>query len=633
MAKSYYKYKERDSDPVDYAGMSEDLSKGVMDVVTGINEKTDKLTADVRKAKGAAEDGGGASTSKKTGTSSTSDGGEGDYDIPMTQERDVNGVLIDISSQGSNKGLEFKNLYDSGQISGYEYKKKREALRNTFSTLKEASVAIQLMAKATSDGVKGNTIDAIQQLEFKQLMSYNFTDPRVKIEVDDDGVGWMYRVDEKGVTIPQTKKTIDQIKNMAIQQYPSYDLQGNVDQIVGNLGKTLEKVGRGGKSTEDLLKYEPIGNSVNGGVMTPIDLINDYATGLTDNDLASILTAQLGSKYEAVNDPYMSVTVDANGDEVNDQYKILYQKDDASSGVGSKIAKLTPEQRVAAEEFVKREVLSRFNVTEAAPKGLSDTERKAREEKGKNIDAVKADVNNLKKIFEGKSEAEVGQALSTYSEQLAQLVPDEKTDEFIRAEVTGVGDNRSIQIIYKDANGKLKSKPVVTKIPSNLQDFIDAAGPNITGNSNLLTLRKEAMGDIKDPSSLVRGDAGGSYEIKTLSGGSQEILDWDTVFPTLTEVGWYMKDSTRDANSIKRVESFSDNSEITGFDYSVDKGVLKMSLKGLGDLSIDLKGKNANQIQAEIDLNLNRIHKAATTGTPLSGAQEPSTNPADKKFG
>ncbi len=50
-------------------------------------------------------------------------------------------------------------------------------------------------------------------------------------------------------------------------------------------------------TTEELLKREPIMNSVNGGVITPMDVIDDYANGLEDDDLASILMSQLGSDY------------------------------------------------------------------------------------------------------------------------------------------------------------------------------------------------------------------------------------------------------------------------------------------------------------------------------------------------
>ena len=50
MAKTYYKYKKRDS-TVDYSSGVKELSEGLMSTVSGLEEKADKFAGDVGEAK------------------------------------------------------------------------------------------------------------------------------------------------------------------------------------------------------------------------------------------------------------------------------------------------------------------------------------------------------------------------------------------------------------------------------------------------------------------------------------------------------------------------------------------------------------------------------------------------------
>jgi len=644
MAKSYYKYKERDPNAIDYAGASKELSGGLMDVVTGIEADADKLTDDIRKARSTAEDGGGTSTSKKAGAStSKKDGtGDGDHDVPMTDDLDVNTVLLGLVDKGAAFGLKLKNDHDNGIIGDLAYKQKNEALAATFKTMKEVSVGAQILAKETADGMADGSIDQIQQLDFQELISYNLTDSRVKIDIDENGVGYAYRVDDKGVMIPQTKKTMNQLKNLTQQRFPAYDLQGNVDQIVTNVGKALSTLGGKNKTTYDLLQNEKLSGSVNGGYVTSMMLIDDFATGLTDTELASILTAQLGSKYKPVNDPYMSVTVDANGVEVNDQYKILYEKNSSLSGVSAKVAKLTPEQRKAGEDFVQREVLARFNVEKpAAAKPMSDAERKAAEDRDKNIKAAKLDITYLRKIFEAKTPEEVSQVLARYSNQLIDLIPEtERTgSEFIRAEAVGTGDNRTINVVFKDKYGTIKSRPAGVEIPDNFQDFVDSGGVLITGNNNLRTLREEAMAEISDPSSLVRGDKGGVYEITVLEENIPAFKSAVTLAKVDSIIEKELDDDSYWINS--PYSDMKDTAEqvfaAMGFeDYTIseDGDNILISVEGYDIPAFDTK-KNENRDHSkrrgEFKRHLSDIYTALTTGKKVGGSGKPADNVENSK--
>ena len=639
MAKSYYKYKERDPNAIDYAGASKELSGGLMDVVTGIEADADKLTDDIRKARSAAEDGGGTSTSKKAGAStSKKDGtGDGDHDVPMTDNLDVNTVLLGLVDKGAAFGLRLKNDHDNGIIGDLAYKQKNEAITATFKALKEVSVGAQILAKETAEGMADGSIDQIQQLDFQELISYTLTDQRVKIDIDEDGVGYAYRVDDKGVMIPQTKKTLNQLRNLTQQRFPAYDLQGNVKTIVDNVGEALSTLGGKNKTTYDLLQNEKLSVSVNGGYVTSMNLIDDFATGLTDTQLASILTAQLGSKYKPVNDPYMSVTEDANGVEVNDQYKILYEKDSSLSGVSAKVAKLTPEQRKAGEDFVQREVLARFNVEKpAAAKPMSDAEREAREERGKNIDVVKADVNNLKKIFEAKSEDEVAEALSAFAPNVIKNLP--KNSEFMRLESAGKGGG--IYLIYKDAYGKTVSMPIVVKIPDNFQAFVDEGGEKLTGNPNLLSLREESGVGANDQK---KGDLGGTYKIDVLEENipafkSAVKLDvaMDAVMSGLDDWSYANMGNAYEDMSESAAKMFK-KMEFTDYTISQDGDNILISVDGHDIPAFNMAktddetftGNKHDKRRGDFKRHMSDIYTALTTGKKMVVTDKPDGKPDD----
>ena len=309
MAKTYYKYKDR-GQTIDYAGISKDFSQGIMETVTGMERKADEFSEEVRKAQEQVKKDVEDRFKQKRKAEGRSVTGEGDYkidlgeyDLPMGGERDANTVFVGLSTEAADKALEFKRQYQAQKLSPNEYLQKKNALDRTFRLMKESAVSMNKLAEETSVGLKDGTIDPTQQLAFQELMSYNFTDPRVKIEIGDDGVGYMYRVDDKGNELPRTRRSIDQYRNMSIQRYEAYDFDSNSSDIVDKLGKTLETLGRRGMTTEELLKREPIMDSVNGGTLTPMDIIDDYAEGLDEDELASILMGQLGSQYSPTFNP------------------------------------------------------------------------------------------------------------------------------------------------------------------------------------------------------------------------------------------------------------------------------------------------------------------------------------------
>jgi len=603
MAKTYYKYKER-GQQVDYAEISRNFSQGIMDTVTGIKKEADEFSDEVKAAQEAVK----KDTEERVKEKRTSKGkgatGKGDYgievgayDIPMTIERDVNSVFVDLSTQAANRGLEFKRDRDSQKISDPDYKLKKNALDNTFNVLKQASVGINKLAEETAAGMKDGTADPTQQLAFQELMSYNFTDPRVKIEIGDDGVGFMYRVDDKGKELPRTRRTVSQLRNMAMQRYPSYDFDGNSTAIVTKLGKTLETLGRRGMTTEELLKREPIGNSVNGGETTPMDLIDDYADGLEEDELASILMGQLGSKFKPTFNPEVAFSTDADGNVTYDQSKILFVPKNLASGVNKNTAQLTDEQKERAIEFVRMDILSQFNVKPAAAYKPSDSERK----ESKRKDALILDVNRMRELFEGDS-ALKNQVLSTYSEGLKS-----KYTGFSSATVEG----DELVIVYKDDKGYGKTDR--HPLPNDFTEFVKTIGPIVTGQSSLLEVLEGA-----DKPSGGRKKEKGSFEVEEEEYFGQPSLDSKTRQTFLDAVDVAVKKVPKGLMT-RESKTFTEYGNklkgalggIKGLTVDVDNsGVLTMSVENLGTyppIQLDEESETMETVKSAVKTMLERV--------------------------
>ena len=616
MAKTYYKYKER-GQQVDYAEISRNFSQGIMDTVTGIKKEADEFSDEVKAAQEAVK----KDTEERVKEKRTSKGkgatGKGDYgievgayDIPMTIERDVNSVFVDLSTQAANRGLEFKRDRDSQKISDSDYKLKKNALDNTFNVLKQASVGINKLAEDTAAGIKDGTADPTQQLAFQELMSYNFTDPRVKIEIGDDGIGSMYRVDDEGEELPNTRRTVSQLRNMAMQRYPSYDFDGNADAIVTKLGKTLETLGRRGMTNEELLKREPIANSVNGGEITPMDMIDDYADGLEEDELASILMGQLGSKFKPTFNREVAFSTDADGNVTYDQSKILFVPQNLASGVNKNTAQLTDEQKERAIEFVRMDILSQFNVNPAAAYKPSDSDIKAREGK-RNAENT---MNRMRDFFEG-STSEREEVLTTYIKETQGIIP--KGGTFNKVEV--IGDKLFIRYTDKERNPTEFPKGGIV-IPDNLEDFVKTIGPVLTGNKDLHSLLKGSGVDFTSEKGKGTGDA--AFEVGTEEYKGQELVDYATTIATLPQLdsSYNVFGNIRD-DAKNVVKSFIEGAGIKDADYSVSQNILTISVDGLGSVDVDLTGSteaDVKIVKENLSKALKKVHDAVSQGKKLS---------------
>ena len=640
MAKTYYKYKDR-GQQVDYAGISKDFSQGIMDTVTGIKKEADEFSDEVKDAQKEVKKDVEERFKEKRKAAGKSVTGEGDYkielgeyDVPMGGERDANTVFVGLSTTASDRALEFKREYDSQKISANEYLQKKNALDRTFRVMKESAVGMNKLAEETATGLKDGTIDPTQQLAFQELMSYNFTDPRVKIEIGDDGAGYMYRVDDKGKELPRSRKTINEYRNMALQRYDSYDFDGNATEIVTKLGKTLETLGRRGMTTEELLKREPIMNSVNGGVITPMDVIDDYANGLEDDDLASILMGQLGSKFKPTFNPEESVIEDASGNFTDDQSKILFVKRDLASGVNKKTAQLTDEQRERAREFVKRDILTQFNVNPAATTSSRDTEADKKRQSA--ADAALEETTRLWNLFTG-DEAKKAEVMDVYRPSIEALLGKGNYGGY------DITDNEII--LYQRTKDGLE--PRVIDIPSDFKSFVDLASTNFGLSKNLDEMYNKSTSGIEgfDPAAQYKKanvEKRPSIIYKPTKTIEDAVDDLEGALDQITSsYGYYSSDEITagkiGVDAARGAKSYLTNIGLTK--AIVEKGdgnSVKITLDGVTPKSGVIVKLTETKKGAKSDLGtaLKAIHDAAgmgqlVTGYPTAEDDDPKPNPAN----
>jgi hypothetical protein len=657
---TYYGYKRGDNTKiVDWASVSSKLTTDLGEIEKDRADERQKIEGEIAAAN------------------------ESINEMPVGNYESINNFVLGAANSAAEKLRVQSTLMKNGQLKPSQFASFRQNVMDGIGGYKKVAETYnktmdELVARQQSRDA--GVLEAYEA-EFMQ----NMADLSNTISVIDEKTGMVINAPKLPNGMPDMKNAmpVRDMQNLAHQKYDRFDIDKNLDPIVAKYGKDIQVIKKGSVLTRSSILQRTF--SSGGTSVLPATDVQKMAgmtyddfrdpanqqwtaslaskirsmsgadalwaktgkagsvNGLSDAELLAgfvessstdVLTAKLGNSEKT-----MSEVIDDTILQYNDEQlaSVLFDYDQTHKptqdpaqrdadperfiliGKDGRLAnrlspELTDDQKEKARATIKEQLLTKLDLVETPMADRAPSQPSAAQVKrGEAITEAHGDANLMVKLFKG-NDAERSEVLASYSRKLLESGGDLS---FRGAKI----ENDQLVITRVDKKGKVYDESPVD-LPDNVKDFITTIGPKLTGNSNLVDLYNEAIKGVD--TSGDKGSGAGEFSIKEREDFSQEILDWDVVAPTLTEVGWYVKDNTRDANSIKRVESFSDNSDITGFDYSVDKGVLKMSLKGLGGLSIDLKGKNANQIQAEIDLNLKRIHKAATTGTPLSGG--PTTN-------
>ena len=626
MAKTYYKYAKRETTPVDYAGAAKGLSEGLMATVTGLEKKAEKAAGEVAAARSKIEEEFAKEEERKRKEDEALQKQYGDKvsraaDLPLSYQEDyktVQSTILDLSSDAADLKAKLKRDYEAGKMTTKDYNRRVNNIRDQFKMMKQTAVTSLDMVNATNEAMQNGTALPIQHDMLTRILKGRF-----------DSTNAQYNIDEEGnifadITDPTTGKvermSMYDMNKLSMQRFDVFDIDGQAESLVKDIGQVLENERGSGMTTEQLLEKEVMqrGNEIS----TPMDYIKKNVDGYSDNQLASILQMKMSQDYKRSMNP-----ADFGNDDV-----VVYTISPIS---GQYEAKLTDNQKQAARDFATAAVLTQLNPLKKPATRTTATERKAAEYRDKNIKAAKLDIAYLRKIFEAKTPEDVSQVLARYSNQLIDLIPEtERTgSEFIRAEVVGTGDNRAINVVYRDKYGTIKSRPAGVQIPDNFQDFVDSGGVLITGNDNLRTLREEAMAEISDPSSLVRGNEGGAYEVKVL----EERLPVVETDATLSDAMDTVESELDSYSYLNMGRAYSDMSTAAddmfkrmGFeDYNITRNgdVLTISIPEYGSLDFNMTlsahGDEHDNRRGAFKKYMEDIYTALTTGKKVGGSGKP----------
>ena len=642
MAKTYYKYKERGG-IVDYAAISKDFSTGISGIIGDIEQGADELTEDILKAqegvkadvekeirakeaeKARARAEAAARAAKVAAASKT------DFNPEMSKEKEANDKFIQASIQAQNKALDFKRQRDSQQISDSEFLQKMGALEKTFTIMKQASVAVNDMANRTYSGLEDGTVDPVQQLALKEVLSYNFTDPNIRFEIGEDGYGVVYRVDKEGNVVENTRRPVDFVKNLAIQDFKSYDVNQETSELVGMIGKTIETYRGQGMTNEDLLKKQGIMPSIYGGPdITPMYLIDEYAEGLDDNQLASVMTNVLGSKYKPTFNPEEQVKVDDEGNFYVDEMKILYTDSDPALGLNNRVAQLTESQRSKAREYVKSLILTQLNVKPAATTSSKDTEAQRKRQEA--ADAALEETTRLWNLFTG-DEAKKAEVMDVYRPSIEALLGKGNYGGY------DITDNEII--LYQRTKDGLE--PRVIDIPSDFKSFVDLASTNFGLSKNLDEMYDKSTAGIEGFNPAAKYVTANvqkrpSIMYKPTKTIDEAASDLDDALGEITSgYGYYGKDEIT-AGKIGLDAARAAKSYLTsvGLSAIVEKGEgnsVKITLDGItprGGITVKLT-ETKSGARADLGTALKVIHDAAGMGQLVTGYPTVEETPDEVK--
>ena len=639
MAKTYYKYKERGG-IVDYAAISKDFSTGMSGIIGDIEQGADELTEDILKA----QEGVKADVEKEirakeaekararaeaaARAAKVADASKTDFNPEMSKEKEANDKFIQAAIQAQNKALDFKRQRDSQQISDSEYLQKMGALEKTFTIMKQASVAVNDMANRTYSGLEDGTVDPVQQLALKEVLSYNFTDPNIRFEIGEDGYGVVYRVDKEGNVVENTRRPVDFVKNLAIQDFKSYDVNQETSELVGMIGKTIETYRGQGMTNEDLLKKQGIMPSIYGGPdITPMYLIDEYAEGLDDNQLASVMTNVLGSKYKPTFNPEEHVKVDDEGNFYVDEMKILYTDSDPALGLNNRVAQLTESQRSKAREYVKSLILTQFNV-KPADTTSGKAPSSAQIEAGKARDKAVVSINTLADWYGAKTPEDRRTAAAGLAASLGT--------NFISLVPSPDGKTATLTSIQKVSGKDVQADTEIAIEGVPFDQFIKSFGKALTGQdlsqyySDFVASGRTVNLAPIDPN--IDYPAGAYKKTfkqppKDLSQELADVGEWRTnVVKTVDDIK--VSEGFFGVSDEKVNESFetaiTENlfaSGISDYDVLREGNNITIKVDGLGEISVAVGRKDTDK--AKVKKILSDVYTRVSKGEKIDGSGKP----------
>ena len=581
MAKTYYGYKRREGlQPIDYLGATKDLTAGLTGIFEEREKEREAIEEEVRKAEEEAKD------------------------VPMGDSSTLNEMVLD-SSNGAAEALRIQaQLMRNGIIRPSEYTKFKQNTLDGVKDLKEGAASLNKNITDANTAIDAGTAsvstmtfmeDAMKNTWFDRTRMY--TDPKT-------GHLMIVRTDEKGKDVDGSETTVRNFKNQTKQIINRYDVEKETSSFTKTLGEDVRLALKDPnvKTIKDALQKVTIDPETK-EEYTNFQLIDQWVESITDADAASILVDELGGKYSA--------TGDVN--EKGKAGKVYYKIDPTAANKNTRTADLTPEQRKAAKEYLKRNIYAQLDYVETPEATTSGkAPSSAQIQAGKAREKAKGYVTTLQDLFTASDPKKRTAAMANLAGAVGQ-------DRFIGMDMNDAGDAIIFTGIDKDDNVRKTEIP----LEGTFDDFVKNYGKILTGTDDVWTYYDEVI-DSPDVSSLTPSiGAGGKYEIGFEEDKGQELVDWTGIVPLIEEMdSWYGTFSGKQEDATKKVNSFIQNSSIKGVDSKLVDNNIEIGLDGIY-ISVPLDVK-ASTIQENITLALKKIYDAAVEGKPLEGTTEPA---------
>jgi hypothetical protein len=601
MAKTYYGYKRREGlQPIDYLGAAKDLTAGLTGIFEEREKEREAIEEEVRKAEEEAKD------------------------VPMGDSSTLNEMVLD-SSNGAAEALRVQaQLMRNGIIRPSEYTKFKQNTLDGIKDLKEGAVSLNKNiadAKAAVDNETASVAtmtfldDAMKNTWFDRTRMY--TDPKT-------GHLMIVRTDEKGKDIDGSETTMRNFKNQTKQIINRYDVENETSSFTKTLGEDIRLALKDPniKTIKDALKKVTIDPETK-EEYTNFQLIDKWVESITDADAASILVDELGGKYSA--------TGDVN--EKGKAGKVYYKIDPTAANKNTRTADLTPEQRKAAEEYLKRNIYAQLDYVETPAPTTSGRETEAQRKRQSAADAALEETTRLWNLFTG-DEAKKAEVMDVYRPSIEAVLGKGNYGGY------DITDNQII--LYQRTKAGLE--PRVIDIPSDFKSFVDLASTNFGLSKNLDEMYDKSTAGIEgfDPAAkyvtaIVQKRPSIIYKpTKTIEDAAADL---DKALGQISGgIGGYRKTQISDGkigmDAAAAADSYLTDIGLTG--ALVEKGAgnsVKITINGItprGGIIVNLR-ESRSGARADLRTALKTIHDAAGMGQLVTGYPTAEETPEPPK--
>ena len=456
---TYYRYAERDvENQINWA----EIGKNVTDMISTEVELREKKKAEI--------------------DSATNQYADVLANQPIGQNQAYNKFIVNFTDNASEARLMQDRLLRSGQLKLKDYNLMRQNLSQGtdqfFQIAKEYNTAYEEKIKRLENGDSS----LLEQFIMEQAESFgNFANHELYINPTDFGVSLGKKVEKDGMMVlsedPNDFVQLGELRMMVNQQVDKFDVNTAVADVVDNLAKKYKITYGPLKSRDDLRLMEGYDKFKEG-----------YINALLDNpfDAASVLTDTVG--MDKNNLPFKLTRNPAEQDENT----ILVK-----TGEGGRfIPELTESQRKIAREYldgVFESMIGREDFEKEAPyRGRSSNQARA-DKKKENVNKM----NLLMQVFDPSLAGSTTMSDNEVREKALLSISEGKFDTFTFEpimEADGETETGAYEV-YGSRTGEARKKiaEMNPNDPTGMRSWLEAAGPNLLGISDIKTVMQESQ--------------------------------------------------------------------------------------------------------------------------------------------